>query len=262
MGRIGEEFVRSEVLNDTNSLDVNIQDQVTRAFDLPFHQTLGTTTLAADMTDDAYSFIASSGHGIQAAESIAIYDVAAQEGFSAGVLTVVDDLITIDSPAVAAMAAATSIVARSTREMNVNGAITRQVFEVLNPFPIAEDVTRIMFMMITTGAPTLAKFGDLTALTRGIVFRTNNGNDVNYFNAKSNGDLALLMHDVTFYSAAGVGQDGLCARYSFAGPEKHGVALRLEQGDALELIVQDDLTSLTSFKAIAVGHETSGEPAA
>lgn len=261
MGRIGEEFVRNEVLNNDNSLDVNIQDQTTRALDLPFHQTLGTTTLASDVSQDEYVITASNGHGISVGESIAIYDVAAEQGFGGPKALVVDgDTITLDSPATADLAAATSIVSRGTNEMAVNGAVTRQTFEITNPFITPEHITRILFMMELDSAPTLAKFGDLSALARGLVFRATNGEYVNYFNVKKNADFALLMYDLTFFTAAGFGQDGLAGRYSFGGPEKHGVVIQLDQGQSLEMIVQDDLTDLASFQCIAVGHEVSGPP--
>lgn len=259
MGKITEAFVRDEVLNGDNSLDVNIQDLTTRAFDIPFHQTLGVTSLAVAIAENDYAFTAVNGHGIQAAEALALYDIAEGYGFSTSALTVVGDVITIDAPAVGAFGTATTIVSRSTDDMNVNGAVTRQVFEVANPFPIAEDITRIIFMMILDSPAEFNKFGDLAALTKGVVFRIVNDQKAIYFNAKSNADLALLMHDLTFYEAAKQGQDGLCGRYTFAGQEKHGVALRLHQGDRLEMIVQDDLRSLASFKCNACGHLTSGE---
>lgn len=268
MGRIGEKFVlnqiindflREEVLNGDNSADVNIQDQKTRAFDLPFHQTLGTTTLAVDLAAEDYSFTASPGHSISAGEDIALYDVVAEQGFAGTVLVVTDDVIDIDVPASCSCAAASTIVSRSTIDMNVNGAVTRQTFNITNPFETPEHITRIMFMMQLDSAPTLPKFGDLTALTRGLVFRAVNSEVVNYFNVKSNAELALTMYDLNFYTVAGVGQDGLAGRYTFAGPEKHGVVIELRQGESLEMIVQDDLTDLASFKILAQGHESGGE---
>jgi len=254
------DVIRDIILNGDNYLDVLLQDATTRAFDLPFHQNLGNTTLAADVARDDWEFTASDGHGIQVGEQIAMYDVAAEAGFGASTALVVDgDNITIDSPATANLAAATTIVARSNIEMAVDGSGARQTFAITNPFDTPEDITRIMFMMQLGGAPSLAKFGDQDALARGLVFRSTNSEYANYFNVKKNADFALIMYDLTFYTAAGFGQDGLAGRYSFAGTDKHGVVLRLGQGESLEMIVQDDLTDLQSFRIIAQGHETSGE---
>ncbi len=253
------EFMADAVLKSDNSIDVNIQDQTTRVLDIPFHQNIGTTTLGANLAADAYTFEAAASHGIQVGEQVAMYDTVQEIGFESGVLTVDGNDIGIDQPTNSEYSQLNTIVARSTIELAVNGSSTRQTFEIANPFETAEDITRIMFLMLTSGVPTLPKFGDLDALTRGVVMRVVNGERVNYWNVKSNADLAHMMYDLKFYTVAGQGQNGLAGRFTFAGPEKHGVAVRLNQGDTLEVIIQDDLTSLSSFRIMAQGHETSGE---
>jgi len=91
-------------------------------------------------------------------------------------------------------------------------------------------------------------------LTRGLVLRVSNGVNVNYFNVKTNGDLVNIMYDVKFYEAAKQGVYGLGGRLTYAGSEKHGVTIRLTQGDTMDMIVQDDLTTLLDFKAVATFH--------
>jgi hypothetical protein len=50
---------------------------------------------------------------------------------------------------------------------------------------------------------------------------------------------------------------------TFGGTAKHGVVIRLEPGDRLEMVIQDDLAtlggagSITSFKVMVQGHQTS-----
>jgi hypothetical protein len=51
------------------------------------------------------------------------------------------------------------------------------------------------------------------------------------------------------------GQFGTGARITFGGQSKHGVVIRLSELDALQFIVQDNLTGLTSLKIVAEGHE-------
>jgi hypothetical protein len=41
---------------------------------------------------------------------------------------------------------------------------------------------------------------------------------------------------------------------TYAGQNKHGVTLRIGGGEAIECIIQDNLTGLLSFKIIACGH--------
>ncbi|GAG07260.1 unnamed protein product, partial [marine sediment metagenome] len=156
---------------------------------------------------------------------------------------------------------ATTSVIRSTKDMNVDGSVTRKTFAITPPVDIEIDVTRIMFQMITTGFPELNMFGDIVGasppfgLFRGVVFRVVNGKNVNYFNAKQNSDLALLMYDVKEYEAAKHGVNGIGGRLTYSGQSKHGVTIRLALGDTLEIIIQDDLTSLLKFRMLAAFHE-------
>jgi hypothetical protein len=174
------------------------------------------------------------------------------------VLTVVTNTITLDIPLNFSFPSATSVVERTTIDMNVDGSTTRQTFTVSTPISIELDVTRVMFQMITTNFPELDMFGDIAGgLTRGIVFRVVNGARVNYFNVKDNSDLALLMYDVKEYEAAKHGANGIGGRLTYAGQPKHGVTIRLEQGDTLEIIISDNITSILKFRMSVSFHEVT-----
>jgi len=242
-------------LESNGAVPVNIQDQHTRALDVFFSQVVGTpTTLTTDTIEDSYTISVTTGHGILVGDQLVIYDVAADRLFVGGVLASSTNVITLDTPINFTYHSSHSVVVRSTKELNVDGSTTRQVFQVAPPIQSDIDITRIMFQMTTTDFPEMNKFGDLTALTRGLVLRVVNGIKVNYFNVKSNGELVNLMYDVNFYEAAKHGVNGLGGRMTYAGAGKHGVTIRLKQGDALQVIIQDDLSSLVSFKMIAAGH--------
>jgi hypothetical protein len=109
--------------------------------------------------------------------------------------------------------------------------------------------------MTTTAVPAFDEFGDQTALTRGCTLRIVNGDVINLWNVKSNAEMANLMYDFTVYdSDLPINVNGLAGRLSYAGPEKHGVVLRLQGGEFIELIIQDNLSALLSFKVMACGH--------
>jgi hypothetical protein len=64
------------------------------------------------------------------------------------------------------------------------------------------------------------------------------------------------LRDVNILSSGGFfGTDGIIGSLTFAGQNKIGVATRLEQGQSLEVLIQDNLSSLPSFKMVAEGHE-------
>ena len=124
---------------------------------------------------------------------------------------------------------------------------------------IAVDITRLMFAMLTSTTPILSDFGDIPGgLTNGIVLRITNGDTRNVCNIKTNFDLQNIAYDLALFAAANPvqGIDGLGARYSFAGKDKHGVALRLEPTYKIELIIQDNLSSLLRYRMIGPGHQT------
>jgi hypothetical protein len=109
--------------------------------------------------------------------------------------------------------------------------------------------------MTTTAVPAFNEFGDQTALTRGCAMRVANGRTDNLWNVKSNAELANLMYDFTVYDAElPINVNGIAGRLTYAGPEKHGVVLRITGGEAIEFIVQDNLSALLSFRIIACGH--------
>lgn len=237
-------------------MDTNVQDQHTRAFDVHFSQQIGgLLTLAVDAVINDYTITLTTGHGALVGQQLVIYDVTADRLYVGIILTVVTDLITLDTPVNFSFLLATSVVALSTRNMNVDGSVTRQTFKVSPPITSKVHITRVMLQMTTTALPELDKFGDITGgITRGIILRVVNGINVNLFNVKTNGELVALVHDVKFYDGTQQGVNGLGARLTYGGQDKHGVVVELDTDESLELIIQDDLTTILSFTMIASGH--------
>ena len=61
------------------------------------------------------------------------------------------------------------------------------------------------------------------------------------------------MYDLNIYEAAKQGANGFIARLTFAGQDKMGVAIRLAINEDMEIIVQDDLSSLLKLTVVAEG---------
>jgi hypothetical protein len=146
----------------------------------------------------------------------------------------------------------------------VDGSVTPAIFSILPLSTQAGDMVRII-MEIRGGANQamdFSKFGSDTALTNGCVVRINNGDGTfkNLFNFKSNGDFIEQGFDNAFLEPKGGNTiTGFTARVTWGGQSKHGVVIRLDGalGEALEVVVQDDLASTnnTRFHLIAQGHE-------
>ena len=237
------------------SVDVNVQDQTTPPLDLYFIQPIGApNSLAVTGAIDDTSVTVASDAGFTVGDYIGIF---APPRFYFGTLLAKPgaNVLNMDTPLDFAYPAGSNVLA-FTREIDVNGSIgSPEIFEVQGPGGAERiDITRIMISMITSDAPTLGEFGNLAALTNGIVLRRTDSETRNIWNAKTNLDLLNLSYDLTFYTAVGLGLDGLGVRYTFSGQDKHGVAVRLGVGESLEVIIQDNLTNLTQFRIIAQGH--------
>jgi len=258
-GYTNMEIVPGNPRESNGAIPVNIQDQHSRTFDIFFSQVTGDpTALDSDASINEYSFDAVTGHGIIAGCQVVMYDDVSDRLYVADVLSAGVNTIEIDTPLNFSYPSASSVIVCSSKELNVDGSTTRQTFAIAPPVDIDIDITRVMFQMTTEEFPELDMFGDIEGgILRGVIMRSVNGINVNYFNVKTNGELVNLMFDVSFYEAAKHGSNGLGGRLTYGGQSKHGVTIRLGKDDTLEAIIQDDLTSLLSFRMIATGHEVT-----
>lgn len=249
---------------DTNgAARVNVQDQTTPPVSFYFIQATGPpTTIATQVAigDTDIDVVAT----ISAGTYVGIFCPDAGRFFFAEVLAVVGAgpfTITVDTPSDFAFEVGDNVIP-ATRDLNVSGTLAiPSIFEVQGPGSgqLEVDITRIIFALTCDSQPDDGLFGNIAALTNGLVIRRKDGTYRNIGNVKSNGDFANLAYDIT-YSTRSVpaGSYGVRVRYSFAGQDKHGVALRLGVNEALQVMVQDNLTTGTpdilSFRAIAEGH--------
>lgn len=240
------------------SVDVFIQDQTTPPLDLYFVQAIGVpTTLAVQAAINDRNITVASDAGFSVGDYLGLF-TAPRFYFGEVLAKPGGNVLTLDTPIDFAYTAG-SHVQPLTRDLNVNGSVgSPQIFFVAGPgagsFEI--DITRIMISMITSSAADLSLFGNLAALTNGITLRKTDSETRNIWNAKTNLDLLNLAYDLTIFQASNPSQgvDGLGCRYSFAGQEKHGVAVRLGTNEQLQIVITDNLSTLTQFRIIASGH--------
>lgn len=238
--------------------DVNIQDQITRPLDFFFTQIKGApTTVAVETAIDDQSVTVVSDAVCSVGDYFGVFE---DSRFYFGEILALPggNVIDLDTPLDSVFTIG-STAACFSRDMDVNGSITPQIFQVEVGSGGTEsiDITRIIFLLHTATTPEFADFGDISGgLTMGLVLRRVNGSTENILNWKSNAEIANTAYDLDLFGAGGLpgGAEGFVARLSFAGQEKHGVALRLGPGDKIQMIIQDDLTTLTQFRVVAQGH--------
>lgn len=114
-------------------------------------------------------------------------------------------------------------------------------------------IQRLFIQMVHATQGTDDKFGNVAALTNGIVVRTYiDGVYETIANWKTNGDMRLSMFDVSYNDKAGSSLFGTSGRWILSS-----VAIRLDgsKGDYISIIIQDNLTTLTSLMIAGQGYE-------
>lgn len=254
-----EEKIADAYNLNSNCFDVCVQDQTSPPLDLFFVQASGTpTTLVSSVAIDENEVTVVSSAGCEVGGYFALANVAANRQYFGEILAIDGNTITLDTPFDFAFQAGDTALCVE-RDMNVDGSTTRQIYSIIvgSNATVSIDITRIMITIITDGAVDLSKFGDIAGgLSKGLVLRRVNGDTRNIWNIKNNGELSNLCFDFTPYSASNPaqGKNGASFRFTFAGQDKHGVAVRIAPGEALQLIIQDNLESLIEFRVIGEGH--------
>jgi len=254
---IGASYVTNFPLEENGGLAVNIQDQTSPAFDIFFtlDDTATFTTLLNNGIKNSYEINITNTTGYSVDDYFGIFEGSFL--YSGVILAINGNTLTLDTP-LDYNFTTSAIVGVTNREMNVDGSTDVKIFGLALPGSanISIDVTRVMFKMTCTTPPEFTDFCDIeNGLTRGIVLRRTDGINQNYFNVKNNGELAHLMFDFNLYDQTKQqGVNGITGRFTFGGQAKHGVVVRLNPGDSLDMLVQDDLRALIEFRIIAEGH--------
>lgn len=247
--------------NPIKSLDgaVNIHDADihTRIVNDRFRQhTTPSTTLAVDAAAQATSITVTSAVGFAVGDFLHIQN-GTIETTHPQITAIVGAVFTLDRPLDNPYSIGDT-VQKTLQTMNVVGTLASpQSFKVQ---PYSTDVwhlTRILIEMTHGTAGDNGLFGDLPALTNGVLLRRYDGTSGLYntfTNWKTNSDIVTDMYDVTYSSRSGGGGSyGTNARGTFTNA---GAVVRLDAaaGDFLEILVQDNLSALASFRVKAQGH--------
>lgn len=143
-----------------------------------------------------------------------------------------------------------------TSNMAVTGTLAAPVsFKITPPDLTVWQITRYLLSIVDNSTMDDGLFGSLPSLINGVTLRatTTAGRTVSFGNWKNNGDIKLDMYDVEYSDKAPAGEYGLRGRWTFTKAE---VISEIDGSDPLqnmEILIQDDLTDLTSFRMRAQG---------
>lgn len=244
--------------NDTNAKLNRFLTGGNRLVIGPFAQDLQNGyTLATDAVVGGYTLTLTDSTGFVANSLIKVEEEidGVPTTFYAEVLTNLANVLTLDRPVDRAFTTS-AFINRENYLLDVDGSATPIEFVYKNSFDKPINITRMLFNMVTTNPALFNSFGDIASpgLTRGIELRKKNadGTYTNYFNAKTNNRLQLLMFDVSFFDGGNPqAVNGLSGRLTF---EKLSSPIILKKNEELQLVVQDNLTTLLSFEAVIEGN--------
>jgi len=249
------------IIDDTIPLETLEQDNTAPPFIVFVNQIAnGTDTDTATIAVyDAYSVDVVDITGFVVGYTAVIADPLTGRFYFGKIMSIVGNTITLDTPFDYDYPVGSLCDCRRLN-MNIDGSTTTEKFyirgEGTREIPAVFDISRIIITCTTATPCDLSTFGDLAALTNGLVMRRVNGETTNIFNVKSNQDLANLAFDFQIYDKTrpNEGQDGFTCRLTFNGQSKMGVAIRIGPGEDIEFLIQDDLSALTNLKIIVEGH--------
>jgi hypothetical protein len=235
------------------SIDVFIQDQTSRTVDRYLTQVLNPVTLAAPLVFNQRQIQLAPDHGFVVNNMIEILE--GHKEYQGRVRVVAGNTITVDMP-VCTSFSVDAIAHRTNPNLNVNGAVTPVVFQIKPPPGKLWDINLMSASIIDDTAMDDAKFGGITALTNGVVFRTVNSEVINLFAAQNNSCFKRHCDYFQYSDRAPAGSFGFNTIRHFNSQTGDGVARRIggDEISEFQAIVQDDLTALTTFLVVIRGH--------
>lgn len=224
---------------------------------------VSTTTIADTVVVDS-----SAGRQIQVDDpsSFSVGDIAVLVSpgniYFGEVLNVAVDILTCDA-LIPVVFSSGSEIQSFTRDLSVDGSVTPQRFSIFGSGAanVQLNITRLVWTALCATAVDLSKFGDIIGgLTNGMILQgvPEDFDSSNQFVIKTNADLDNLTGtDWKPYAATNPaqGQDGFSARYTYGNLDKHDVIVPINMGDRLDLIIQDDQTTITQLYLLFGGNQ-------
>lgn len=244
-------------LESTGHLPVALQDQHTEMVVAPLHEELNSGTLLSTGTavDDTVLNL-DNGHGANIDEIICVKETT---HFYWGRILDFDggpDVATMDTPLDHSFSDLSNVCIGDPN-LNKAGSLAAPVIGVLGPNVGSQwDITRLHVNIYDDDSMDSSKFGGRAGLTNGVVLRMTDGTSKNIANVKSNGDLTLMSDAHIYDPKAPTNFHSFTSKHLFGGQGNVGVTIRLDgsTSDFLQVIIQDDLSSLLAFQVLAIGH--------
>jgi hypothetical protein len=223
-----------------------------------FHQhTATSTTFAVAATAGSTQITLTSAAGFAVGDYLHIQD-GVSEIVHPKITVLVGTLATLDRPIDNSYAIGDTIT-KAILTMNASGTLASP--QSFKAFPSATEVWHIdtiTLEMTHSSAGDNGLFGNLSALTNGMVLRVYNGTtglNTTLANWKTNGDIVVDIGNISYSARSGGGGSyGTNSIGNFKGNAGSVVFVDGIAGDYMEILIQDNLSTLNSFRVKVQGH--------
>ena len=239
-------------------MDVHVADAHDLIVNKPFSRKTGVSELltsAVTAGDTVLNVV--DGSVFSAGDPLSIENGAKNETTFPVIVSISVNALTIDRPMDKSFAI-NDTVYQVVTNMTVTGSLASPVSFKLTPdIDFEWHIIRFLLGMSHAAEADDSKFGGISALTNGVVLRGYNGTSgtfSTFTNWKTNLDMKMDMFDINYTTKAGGGTFSTAGRGSIKNATEAAPKVIEANGDYLELLIQDDLTGLTTFEYKAQGH--------
>ena len=247
-----------DTITGKRSIDIHNADVHKLTVDRQYHRhTTPSTTVAVAVTAQDTSITVVSSVGFVVGDYLHIEN-GVQELVHPQITVIVGNVLTLDKPIDNSFAVST-LVQKAILNMNEVGTLAAPIsYKVMPLSGEVWHITKISISMAHSSAGDLGLFGDLPALTNGMVVRRYDGGTGTFQTLtiwKTNGDIELDTGDVRFPPRSGGGGSfGTVASGRLKEDTDSIAYLDGTEGDYLEFLNQDDLSGLGFIYGKAQGH--------
>ena len=239
------------------AMDVHVADSHNKTINEFFYNITATTTTLSSNADAQDRVITVANPAIFAAgDHLDLANGTIEESTHPIIISISVNDITLDRPLDSSFVIGDTVT-KLISNMAVNGSVTPVSFKLSPHIGEHWHILRFLSSFTHSSAADDSTFGDLSALTNGVLLRKYDAASDEYYtytNWKNNADMVLDMYDVDYGTKAGGGLFSTRSRFSIKSATEAVPKIDQTAGDYLEILIQDDLTGLNSYSIKAQGH--------
>jgi len=239
------------------TLSVNIAEVHNIPINEYFYRETGVeTTISNAIVAGDTSITISNATGFTVGDELLISNTIREKTYPT-ITNIVGTVFTLDRPLNNNFAIGSKVELIST-DLSAVGSLSSPISFKLIPEP--EQIwylVRFLIGIVHSGAADDSKFGDIAALTNGCILRAYDATNDRYgtfTNWKNNNDMKMDMYNIDYTDKSGGGKYGTNGRGSIKTGTGATPKINGNNGDFMELLIQDDLSALTSFRLKGQGH--------